>query len=299
MSRLSRFTQLIFGSTAGADQIAQFGSLAAGSPVYTTALNTIQALGNYATGWFAGILGSNSPAIEDMNSLFYLITSQLAYLFQLGVPEWDAGTTYYVGSLVQNGGGNIYVSLTNGNLNNALSVTSAWQYFLHQGISPWIAGVNYGSADIVTDAATGLIYTSLVANNLGNTPSTSPTQWGGIYSNTVTATTVNATTAVTTGNTNTGTLEVNGAGPFKIARFTGSLAASTSINLLTVSTSFLGFMGVATSAGVANVDYSIVGAIYSTGSDVTAKFNSSTNVFSLTNNYPSAANSYNVTVFYL
>src|SRR4051812_38133642 len=105
MSRLTRFTQLIFGSNASSAQMAQYGSFAAGTPAtysgttITPAL--VQSLGNYLSGWFSAVLGQNSPAIEDMNSLCYLFAYQLSYLMQAGVPEWDAGTTYYTGDIVQ------------------------------------------------------------------------------------------------------------------------------------------------------------------------------------------------------
>lgn len=125
MSKIARNTQQIFGSTAGFQQIAQFGSLAAGTPTFTTSIPTIQALSNYLTGWFSAVVGQNSPAIEDMNSLFYLITTQLAYAFQAGVAEWDSGTTYYTGSLIQSGG-ILYVSLTDSNLNHAVTDTTNW-----------------------------------------------------------------------------------------------------------------------------------------------------------------------------
>lgn len=125
MARLSRVTQSIFGSNAGFDQIAQFGSLAAEAPVFTTNIATIQALSEYLVGWFGAVIGNYSPAIEDMNALFYLITTQMAYSFQEGVPEWDAGTTYYTGSLVQSSGV-MYVSLTDSNLNNAVTSTTNW-----------------------------------------------------------------------------------------------------------------------------------------------------------------------------
>lgn len=131
MGKLTRFTQLIFGSSAGSNQIAQFGSLAAGSPTLyspTTANlpSLIQALANFVDGWFSAVIGANSPAIEDMNSLFYLLTYQLAYLMQEGVPEWDSGTSYYTGSLCMSAG-ILYVSLIDNNLNNALGDVSAWR----------------------------------------------------------------------------------------------------------------------------------------------------------------------------
>lgn len=127
MAKLTRYTQKVFGSSATTGQLKQFGSLAAGAPANAVTPADVQALSNYLTGWFGAVIGTNSPAIEDMNSLCYLYGYQLAYLMQQGVPEWDASTTYYVGSMAQDGAGKIYQSLQNTNLNNALTVTAFWQ----------------------------------------------------------------------------------------------------------------------------------------------------------------------------
>jgi hypothetical protein len=129
MSKITRITQLIFGSTAGANQMGVFGSLAAGTPTFATNVGTgsngVQNLGNYLSGWFAAILGANSPSIQDMNGLFWLVTYQLAYMMQEGVPEWDSATTYYTGSLVSSGGA-LYISKVDTNLNHAVTSTAYW-----------------------------------------------------------------------------------------------------------------------------------------------------------------------------
>lgn len=129
MARLARFKQLIFGSTAGAGEIAEFGSKAAGSPnTYSGSTATptlIQALAEYLDGWSAAVLGSYSPAVEDMNALFFLLSYQLTYLFEEGIAEYDATTTYYTGSLVQSAGVS-YVSLVDSNLGNALTDSTKW-----------------------------------------------------------------------------------------------------------------------------------------------------------------------------
>lgn len=134
MAKITRQTAKIFGSTATSGEIAQFGSLAASAPVtYSGSTATpalVQALGNWLTGWFAGVEGANSPAIEDLNAYCYVMAYQMAYQMQAGIAEWDAGTTYYIGSLAQDSTGNIYVSITDTNLNNALSVTADWQPML-------------------------------------------------------------------------------------------------------------------------------------------------------------------------
>lgn len=125
MAKLTRVFQNIFGVNAGATEIAEFGSLAAGSPLLTSDPIVIQSLANWTDGWFSAILGSNSPCIEDMNAVCYLAFRQLAYLFQAGIAEWDSSTTYYIGSLV-NSSGVIYKSITNANINHAVTDASNW-----------------------------------------------------------------------------------------------------------------------------------------------------------------------------
>lgn len=130
MARLARYTQNLFASTATTNQIAEFGSLAAGSPArYSGSTITpaiVQTLSNYLSGWFAAVEGAYSPAIEDENALDYLFSYQLSYMLQLGIPEWSSTTTYYAGSIVQDGIGTLYVSIQNTNLNNALTVGTFW-----------------------------------------------------------------------------------------------------------------------------------------------------------------------------
>jgi alpha-tubulin suppressor-like RCC1 family protein len=135
MSKILRKVSKIFGSSAGTNQIAEFGSLAAGSPTFTTDPVVIQSLSNFLTGWFGAVVGANSPAIEDMNALCYLYAYQIAYLMQAGVPEYDATTTYYTGSLV-NSAGSLYRSVVDNNTGNALSNSSYWA--LAAGLSPGV-----------------------------------------------------------------------------------------------------------------------------------------------------------------
>lgn len=117
MPRLPRVLQKIFGSTASAGEIGKFGSLAAGTPETTTDPLEVQSLSNYLGGWYDAVIGNNSPAIQDRNALDFLFARQLAYLFESGVAEWDATTTYYIGNIV-NVSGEIFKSLTDVNLNN-------------------------------------------------------------------------------------------------------------------------------------------------------------------------------------
>jgi alpha-tubulin suppressor-like RCC1 family protein len=176
MSKILRETMTIFGASAGANQIEQFGSLAAGSPNYLTpgsaAIPTIQALSAWLEGWYGGIVGSDLPCIQDMNAVCYLYAYQLAYIFQAGVPEWDAGTTYFTGSYVQSAGV-LYTSLQDNNLNNAVSVTAYWSSPLQPLLSvfttsgTFVAPAGVTSVDVIADfpsQANDTNYQSAAAN---------------------------------------------------------------------------------------------------------------------------------------
>jgi hypothetical protein len=146
MAKITRVTQKQFATGAGIDEITVFGSLAAGSLAYSVNPATIQSLSEWVDGWFSAVLDENSPAIEDMNAMFFVICYQLAYLMQAGIPEWDAGTTYYIGSLV-NSGGVVYTSIADNNLNHAVTNASFWrtQVAGSQGVA-----INPGATPTVT-----------------------------------------------------------------------------------------------------------------------------------------------------
>jgi len=146
MAKIDRKLMKIFGTNATAQQRGVFGSLAAGSPAYSTDPETIQSLSNYLGGWFDAVLGNNSPAIEDMNSLHFLFAYQLAYLMQAGIPEWNDETTYYIGSLATNSTGTVYVSRTDNNLNNILTNTTNWKP-VGGSIMTAVGDILYGSTN--------------------------------------------------------------------------------------------------------------------------------------------------------
>ena len=126
MAKITRKDQKVFGgSLLAQDNIAVFGSLAAGSPSYSLDPDTIQSAA-YLLGWDAAVINNDAPCLEDMNALLFLITRQLAYIMQTGVPEWKATTNYFTGSVVNNGSGVLYKSLADDNLNNALTDGAKW-----------------------------------------------------------------------------------------------------------------------------------------------------------------------------
>lgn len=123
MAKLTRVFQKQFAGTSGFHQTSQFGSLANSTPNFTLDPAVIQALSEFDSGWYDAVLGENSPAIQDMNAIFFLAYYQLRYLFQEGVSEWDATTTYYIGSIAKDVNGSQYLSTLDNNTNNALNVT--------------------------------------------------------------------------------------------------------------------------------------------------------------------------------
>lgn len=148
MVRKARKTQLQFGSTAGSQEISEFGSLAAGTPEYSTNPADIQSRSQFLAGWVAAAIGS-SPAIEDENALHYLWSYQLQYVLEVGIPEWDANTTYYVGDVVSSGDqyGFIYVSIADSQSNHAVTNTSYWRLQTNQWATTLTSGKTLAAAD--------------------------------------------------------------------------------------------------------------------------------------------------------
>jgi hypothetical protein len=135
MARIARWTQKIFASLATNN--GQFGSAQTGTKVESSSLTTLQALPAFDTGWLDAVLGAREvPPLEEFQALDYINTTQLAYLFQEGVPAWDSGTTYFTNSWVKLAGSNkIYVSLQNDNINHLVTDIAWWKLLVDFDIS--------------------------------------------------------------------------------------------------------------------------------------------------------------------
>jgi len=145
MARLARFTQKVFAESATLGEKKKFGSLAAGAPADALTVADVQQLSNYLDGLFAGVVGPFNPAMEDMNSLFYMLTYQLAYSLQSGVPEWDSATEYFAGSIVTDTmlvasiaptQAKLYVSLKANNTGNPLTDKTQWAVLFDNALNP-------------------------------------------------------------------------------------------------------------------------------------------------------------------
>lgn len=131
MAKITRKHQKIFAYNAGVSTnvVATFGSLKAGSPAYSQDPDVLQALSAWAGGWGDAVVTNSAPAIQDFNSLFYVLTRSQAYQYQAGIPEYSTATEYHIGSLVSDGAGSLYLSVANTNTNNALDDATKWTLY--------------------------------------------------------------------------------------------------------------------------------------------------------------------------
>lgn len=152
-----------FGSSGGSGEFGKVGSKAAGSPVTTKDLTLIQDLTEYDQGYFAITSDqgtSRLPYSEDLNSLFFLSTSQLAYLFEAGVPEWldSADQEYFINQGFVSKNGSLYVCIkgdgtTDINVQKDPETNPLWWRILYTS-SPVSA---YDIAEAVTYETAGIL----------------------------------------------------------------------------------------------------------------------------------------------
>lgn len=176
MAKLPRVFQKVFGSSAVNNGV--FGSAAAGSPTISNVLSTIMSLGAWLTGWSTATLsGRNLPTLEEMNGVQYVNTSQLAYLFQEGIPEYDSATTYFMNSIVKKAGTyQIYGSLIDNNVGNALTIGADWDFLCDlSAVANQYYGVAGGTANALTFTPSNPVATLVAGLSFIGTPSTSNT----------------------------------------------------------------------------------------------------------------------------
>ena len=181
MSKLTRSIQKIFGSTGGAGEFGVFGSNAAAPPgTNSKDLTVIQSLSQYLSGWFSATASAaEPPRIEDRNSLDLLFSSQLAYLFQNGLAEYQAGTKYYADVSYVQVGGSIYQAVlgddgTNDNTNKAPASNPLWWRLVSQieGVVQWntAEAVDYEDAGYIVERFGQHYAASGKAGNTGKDP---------------------------------------------------------------------------------------------------------------------------------
>lgn len=153
MAKITRAFQKIFadGITATGN-IAEFGSLAEGSPQYSKDPVQIQSRAAWLSGWAAATIGNQSPAFQDFNGYQYLISRQIAYLLQAGIAEWDTTTVYYIGSFCQVAGV-VYKSKIDNNQGNAVGENASWGVWISAaGLSGSYADLTNKPTDLISRA---------------------------------------------------------------------------------------------------------------------------------------------------
>jgi microcystin-dependent protein len=148
MAKLTRKLKKIFSINTPSD-IGVWGSL---NQTTSTDPDVIQSTG-YETGISAAeVSGKKILPRKDFNGLKYETDYHLAYLYQSGIPEYDATTTYYVGDVVRIvAGGSIYTSKTDNNVGNPLSDIHNWQPDLNGAVPIGSeVGIYLPDADIAT-----------------------------------------------------------------------------------------------------------------------------------------------------
>lgn len=100
MAKIVRTTQKIFAGNSPSNQVTAFGTIKDGSPSYTKTPAQIMNT-NYESGWSDAVEDDYAPYRQDRNAVDLTHSTQIAYILQEGIPEYDSGTTYYNGSIVK------------------------------------------------------------------------------------------------------------------------------------------------------------------------------------------------------
>lgn len=102
MAQLTRKTLIQFGKNGPSTSFGKFGSKEAGVPATSQDPTVIQQLTAWTQGWQdAVVAGDKAAYLQDMNGFCYVHSYMVAYIFQMGIPEYDPSTTYYTTSVVQ------------------------------------------------------------------------------------------------------------------------------------------------------------------------------------------------------
>lgn len=175
MAKLTRKNIKVFAENASNNGV--FGSLQGGNPVTTNDVEQLQSLSAWGLGWNSATMTSEKlPPLEEMQSISYVTTYQQAYIMQEGIPEWASTVTYYKGGLVKQNtasGFVLYYSLTDNNINHAVSDTSNWKKVMD---SSDLYAMDNTVVHIIGNETVGGVktFTETIRGRLGGTYSATP-----------------------------------------------------------------------------------------------------------------------------
>lgn len=127
MAKIARFNGNVqaFASNQQSGERRIFGAT---NPAEESDLLSDQLTPEFLRGW-ATVGPSEFPPIEWFNALGFTVTQFIAYLHQMGAPEWNVSQEYYIGSLVTYNG-NPYLSNSNDNMGETPSSSQKWDSVL-------------------------------------------------------------------------------------------------------------------------------------------------------------------------
>ena len=162
MAGITRATAQIF-STTGLTGTGGFGAGANGTTTTEAGssnnLANIQegTSGEWAGGWLGATLGgSKFPAVEDMNAVDNVFSTQIAYILERGIPEYDAGTTYQANDIVRGVGLTTLYASVGSNVGNPLNNPTYWTFLCdlaNLATNVFTGGTTTGSANAQTLAS--------------------------------------------------------------------------------------------------------------------------------------------------
>ena len=183
MAKLARVTQKIFAGNAQPTDTAVFGTMKTQTPQYTGDIAQLMSNPAFLQGWGSAVEENFAPFMEEMTGVQKVFSQQIAYLLQDGIPEYDPGTTYYIGSVVRSGN-SWYESIVDNNTGSAVTDTSKWVLLFNgknfiEGIPSWYNGTIYAKGSITKTLTEGnvILWLSLQDNNLNQNPTSTSGFW--------------------------------------------------------------------------------------------------------------------------
>lgn len=155
-TELERKQLQVFCGGAGEQQTSVFGTMKNPAPDYSKDPETLQGT-NWPQGWQNAIAADDAPFMEDMNSLFYVLSYMIKYLYQHGIPEWSNKETYTASKSVVLRNGKFYLAKQTTGADNpqdpATDSSNTYWYLALDPVNPaadqnWVKGYAQSLANL-------------------------------------------------------------------------------------------------------------------------------------------------------
>lgn len=153
---LARKLLQVFCGGAGEQQTSVFGTMKNTTPEYSTDPDVLQGT-NWPQGWQNAVAADDAPFMEDMNSLFYVMSYLVKYLYQHGVAEWNNKETYTALKSIVFRNGKLYVAKQSSGADNprdpATDSSNTYWYLALDPVNPpasqnWVQGYAQSLANL-------------------------------------------------------------------------------------------------------------------------------------------------------